>query len=157
MTSGFTRSRIHPLLGTARAHKGIDYGAPIGTKVRATASAQAVLVGQQAGYGNVIVLRHANGYSTLYGHLSAFAKHLHAGNHVEQGEVIGYVGKTGLATGPHLHYEFRLNSTQQDPLKLTLPLGPTIPPQLHAHFNQATAPLLARLDALRGGGLAQLD
>jgi murein DD-endopeptidase MepM/ murein hydrolase activator NlpD len=157
MTSGFMRSRFHPLLGKSRAHKGVDYGAPIGTKVRATASGQVVFAGQQGGYGNVIVLRHGAGYSTLYGHLSGFAKQIHNGARIDQGDIIGFVGRSGLTTGPHLHYEFRLNDVQQNPLNLTPPLGPAITSTQKARFEQITKPLTARLDALSHTRLAQMD
>jgi murein DD-endopeptidase MepM/ murein hydrolase activator NlpD len=157
MTSGFTRSRPHPLLGKSRAHKGIDYGAPIGTKVRATAAGSIAFVGQQGGYGNVIVLRHAGGYSTLYGHLSGFSRQARNGQRVEQGEVIGFVGSSGLATGPHLHYEFRVNGMQQDPLRLALPSGPSITQQQFSQFTRTTGPLASRLETLRNTSLAQLD
>ena len=109
ISSRFSSSRFHPVLQTWRAHKGIDYAAPPGTRVRATADGYVQFLGQQGGYGNLVVLRHNNGYSTAYGHLSAFARGLRVGQRVSQGDIIAYVGMSGLATGPHLHYEFRVN------------------------------------------------
>ena len=126
ISSGFTTSRFHPVLRTWRAHKGVDYAAPVGARVKATGSGVVEFVGQQGGYGKAVILRHSNGRSTLYGHLSGFGKGIHAGHRVEQGEVIGYVGMTGLATGPHLHYEFRVDGIHQNPLRAVLPPGPSI-------------------------------
>jgi len=112
--------RRHPVLGTMREHKGVDYAAPTGTPIMAAGDAKVVSAGWQRGYGNAVVLDHGRGYTTLYGHMSRTAK-LRRGQHVKQGEVIGYVGSTGMATGPHLHYEFRVNGHHKDPLKHILP------------------------------------
>ena len=103
-----------------RAHKGVDFAAPNGTRIKASGEGVVDFVGKKGGYGNVIVLKHENGISTVYGHLSAFAKGLRKGLKVSQGDIIGYVGMTGLATGPHLHYEF-LVGVHKDPLKVALP------------------------------------
>jgi murein DD-endopeptidase MepM/ murein hydrolase activator NlpD len=157
ITSGFTLSRFHPVLKTWRAHRGIDYGAPSGARVRATADGYVTYAGWKGGYGKVITVRHANGYSTLYGHLSGFAEGLRSGKRVAQGQVIGYVGQTGLATGPHLHYEFMVNGVQRNPLKLALPPGPPITADLRPEFEEASQPLLARLQMLRDTNLAKLD
>jgi murein DD-endopeptidase MepM/ murein hydrolase activator NlpD len=148
ISSGFSAARFHPVLQTWRAHKGVDYSAPVGTRVRATADGQVKFVGQRGGYGNVMILRHHNGYSTLYGHLSGFAKGVGVGQRVSQGDVIGYVGMTGLATGPHLHYEFRLNDVHQNPLKLAAPEAPSVSRETRAQFEQATRPLIDRLELL---------
>jgi len=157
VTSGFTNSRFHPVLQTWRAHKGIDYGAPAGTRVRATADGHVTFVGRKGGYGNVVVVRHPNGYETLYAHLSAFSQGIKAGRRVGQGEVVGFVGSTGLATGPHLHYEFHVNGVHQNPMKLAIPPGPPITAQLRPEFDKSSAPLLERLDILRHTDLARLD
>jgi murein DD-endopeptidase MepM/ murein hydrolase activator NlpD len=154
ISSGFTTSRFHPLLHKWRAHKGVDYAAPVGTRVKATGNGVVEYVGRQGGYGNVVILRHSNDRSTVYGHLSGFAKGLHKGERVDQGEVIGYVGMTGLATGPHLHYEFRIHGVHQNPLRVVLPPGPSITPSLQPAFAQATAPLVQRLNLLRNVDLA---
>ncbi|MFT3847678.1 MAG: peptidoglycan DD-metalloendopeptidase family protein [Propionivibrio sp.] len=115
VTSGYSSARRHPVLQITRAHKGIDYGAPTGTPVRAVADATVEFSGRQNGYGNLIVLKHQGIYSTAYGHLSGFATGLRKGAKIKQGETIGFVGQTGIATGPHLHYEFRINGTQTNP------------------------------------------
>lgn len=121
VTSGFTNSRFHPVLKRWRAHRGIDYGAPIGTRVRATSDGVVEFMGTQGGYGNLVVLRHNGSYSTAYGHLHRFASGLRRGTRVNQGDIIGFVGRTGLASGPHLHYEFRVNGDPVNPLRIALP------------------------------------
>ncbi|HEX4985582.1 MAG TPA: peptidoglycan DD-metalloendopeptidase family protein [Burkholderiales bacterium] len=157
VTSGFTTARFHPVLKTWRAHKGIDYGAPPGTRVRSTADGHVKFAGRKGGYGNVVIVRHPNGYETLYAHLSAFAPGLRAGRRVVQGEVVGFVGSTGLVTGPHLHYEFHVNGVHQNPMRLAMPPGPPITADSRASFEESTQPLLARLDMLRDTNLARLD
>ncbi len=150
ISSCFSLSRFHPILQRWRAHKGIDYAASTGTHVKATADGYVQFAGHQGGYGKLIVLRHMSGYSTAYGHLSGFAKGLRVGQHVSQGDVIGYVGSTGLATGPHLHYEFRVNGVHQNPLKLAVPQGPAITARLKASFEERVGPLLSQLALIRG-------
>jgi murein DD-endopeptidase MepM/ murein hydrolase activator NlpD len=157
ITSGFSSSRFHPVLKTWRAHRGIDYGAPAGTRIRATADGVVTEVGWRGGYGKVIKIRHPNGYATVYGHLSGFAEGLQRGRRVVQGQIIGFVGSTGLATGPHLHYEFLVNGSQANPMRLALPPGPPITERLRPVFEEASQPLFARLDVLRDTNLAQLD
>lgn len=157
ITSGFTTARFHPVLQTWRAHKGIDYGAPSGTRVKATADGVVELAGRSGGYGNVVVLRHQSKYTTWYGHLSGFAKGVHKGKRVSQGEVIGFVGATGLATGPHLHYEFRINDVHQNPLRVAMPSAPPITPELKPRFEQTARQYVGRLDLLRTTNLARLD
>lgn len=157
VTSGFSNSRFHPVLKTWRAHKGIDYGAPIGTRVRATADGYVTFAGRKGGYGNVVTVRHPNGYTTLYAHLSGIAQGVRQGRRVVQGEVVGSVGSTGLATGPHLHYEFHVNGVHQNPMRLAMPPGPPVTALLRAEFEDAARPLFARLDMLRDTNLARLD
>jgi murein DD-endopeptidase MepM/ murein hydrolase activator NlpD len=158
ITSGFTHARFHPVLQTWRAHKGIDYGAPSGTRVKATGDGVVEFAGRHSGgYGNLVVLRHQSKYTTWYGHLSGFAQGMRKGARIAQGSVIGYVGATGLATGPHLHYEFRINDVHQNPLRVVLPEAPPIVPGQKAAFDAAVAPLAQRLDLLRGTQLARLD
>ncbi len=118
VTSGYSNARRHPVLNITRAHKGIDYGAPIGTPVRAVADATVEFSGRQGGYGNIVILKHHGTYSTAYGHLKGFASSTRKGAKIKQGETIGYVGQTGLSSGPHLHYEFRINNTQTNPAKV---------------------------------------
>ncbi len=157
ITSGFSLSRFHPILQKWRAHKGVDYGAPIGTRVKATADGVVDFVGNQNGYGRVVILRHQGRYTTLYGHLSAFAAGLKKGARVAQGDVIGAVGASGWATGPHLHYEFRNNGIYQNPLAIALPSAPPLSPQQLGQFQAQVQPLLARLDLIKGSNLALLD
>lgn len=157
MTSGFSNSRFHPVLKTWRAHKGIDYGAPTGTRVRSTADGYVTFAGRKGGYGNVVTVRHPNGYATLYAHLSGIAEGVRPGRRVFQGEVVGFVGSTGLATGPHLHYEFHVNGVHQNPMRLAMPPGLPITAQLRPEFQEASRPLFARLDMLRDTNLARLD
>ena len=132
VASGFSDARFHPILQTWRAHKGVDFAAPTGTPVRATGDAKVAFVGRQDGYGNVIQLQHSGGFSTLYAHLSRFAPQVRAGARVAQGDVIGYVGQTGWATGPHLHYEFRVGGEQRNPLTVALPTGEPLAPRASA-------------------------
>ena len=157
ISSGFS-DRFHPILKRWRAHKGIDYAAPTGTRVKATGDGVVEFAGRHAGgYGNLVVLRHQSKYTTFYGHLSGFAKGIHKGSRVAQGEVIGYVGATGLATGPHLHYEFRINDIHQNPLKVVLPASPPIGADLKAAFDAAAQPLAQQLSLLRNTQLSRLD
>ncbi len=149
ISSRFTRKRWHPVLKRWRSHKGVDYAAPRGTPVKATGNGKVVFRGKKGGYGNVIFLRHGGKYTTVYGHLSRFARGLKNGQKVKQGQIIGYVGSTGLATGPHLHYEFRVHGKHQNPLTIKLPKSIRLPKDELERFRKATAPLLARLDELR--------
>jgi len=157
ISSGFSRARFHPVLKTWRAHRGVDYAAPAGAKVRATANGSVAFAGWQSGYGNLIVLQHQGQYTTAYGHLSAFAKGLRKGQRVSQGDIIGRVGMTGLATGPHLHYEFRVNGDQRDPLRVAMPAAAPLAAKNLTVFHQAAKPLIARLEMLRDTNLASLD
>lgn len=141
--------RFHPILRDWRAHKGVDYAAPLGTSVLATADGTVEFIGQQRGYGNFVVLRHHDQYTTAYGHLNAFASGLQQGSRVEQGQVIGYVGRTGWATGPHLHYEFRIADVHQDPLSADLPVSIPLSATQLATFRSAVQPLLTPI-ALQG-------
>ena len=154
ITSGFTNARFHPVLKTWRAHRGVDYGAPTGTKVRATGSGRVVVAGRQGAYGNLVVIRHAGSYSTAYAHLSGFAKGIRVGAQVDQGQTIGFVGATGLATGPHLHYEFRVNGEQRDPLRVVMPEAPPIAAQHRPAFMAHASEMSARIEMLRGITLA---
>jgi murein DD-endopeptidase MepM/ murein hydrolase activator NlpD len=157
ISSGFKLSRFHPILKKWRSHKGVDYAAPIGTKVKATADGIVAFSGRQNGYGNVVMLNHQGHYSTVYGHLSRFAKGLHRGQRVVQGEVIAYVGQSGMATGPHLHYEFKINGLQRDPLRVALPDAKPINALQKAQFLSATSSLNARLGMLGGSQIAKAE
>jgi murein DD-endopeptidase MepM/ murein hydrolase activator NlpD len=157
ISSGFSSARFHPILKTWRAHSGIDYAAPTGTRVKAAADGTVAFAGWQGGYGNVVILQHQGRYSTVYGHLSSFAKGLRSGQRVSQGDIIGHVGATGMATGPHLHYEFRENGVQRDPLRLAMPTATPVAPKHLPAFYEYTQSLMARLDMLRGASVSLLD
>ncbi|GIK87312.1 MAG: hypothetical protein BroJett026_27930 [Betaproteobacteria bacterium] len=149
MTSGFSLARLHPIFRTLRAHKGVDYAAPTGTPVRATADGVVAEAGVMGGYGNTVVLRHHGAYSTLYAHLSRFAPQLRKGTRVRQGDTIGYVGATGWATGPHLHYEFRINDEARNPLTVALPTAGPLPPESRSAFFAHVQPLVQQLALAR--------
>ena len=148
ITSRFTTSRYHPILKTVRAHKGVDYAAPVGTPVRATASGRVLAIGTQGGYGKRIVVRHNATYSTLYAHLSRFRSDLRVGSFVDQGQTIGYVGATGLASGPHLHYEFQVNGAHRNPLTFKFAGGGKIASQNRDEFARLANNWSARLDLI---------
>lgn len=145
--------RLHPVLKTWRAHTGVDYAAPSGTPVRATAAGRIATLGWNGGYGKAITIRHGGAYSTLYGHLSRFHPALRVGSLVEQGQVIGYVGSTGLATGPHLHYELHVNGKYQNPLTFKFPGAAPIPAEHKQSFLQTASTLGTRLDFISRGAL----
>jgi murein DD-endopeptidase MepM/ murein hydrolase activator NlpD len=157
ISSYFSTARYHPILNRIRAHKGVDYAAPIGTPVKATGDGKVVAAGRRGGYGNAIELQHGARYSTLYGHLSRFARGIHRGVHVHQGQIIGYVGMTGLATGPHLHYEFRIDGVHRNPLKVKFPDAAPIPSQYKRAFMISSRRMLAQLDAIDGASSVALN
>jgi murein DD-endopeptidase MepM/ murein hydrolase activator NlpD len=136
--------RKHPVLGRMRAHKGVDYAARTGTPIMAAGDAKVAFVGWKSGYGRAVILDHGQGRSTLYGHMSAWGKEK-VGQRVSQGSTIGYVGASGLATGPHLHYEFRINGSQVNPLTVTMPKPQPLAGGELLRFRAATAPVLAKL------------
>ena len=146
ISSRFNSARLHPILNLIRAHKGIDYAAPIGTPVRAAGDGSIRYAGPKGGYGNVVEIEHTRSIVTVYGHLSRFAKGTRAGAHVTQGAVIAYVGMTGLATGPHLHYEYRVNGVFKNPQTVSLPDAEPIDARWRADFQARTASLLASLE-----------
>jgi murein DD-endopeptidase MepM/ murein hydrolase activator NlpD len=148
ISSGFSLHRRHPILNRIRAHKGVDYAAARGTPVKATGDAHVEFIGRKAGFGNVIILKHGAVYETVYAHLSRYRKGLKVGASVKLGQVIGYVGATGLATAPHLHYEFRVNGIHKNPITVALPRANPIQRQSLVQFRLETASLLAQLDTL---------
>jgi murein DD-endopeptidase MepM/ murein hydrolase activator NlpD len=150
VSSRFNSSRLHPILNRIRAHKGVDYAAPMGTPVRAASDGRVILAARNGGYGNEIEIEHSRSVVTVYGHLAHFARGIHAGTHVTQGELIGYVGMTGLATGPHLHYEYRVNGVFKNPQTVSLPAAAPIDPRWRDDFLASSAPLLASLDLTPG-------
>ena len=156
ITSGFEQ-RYMPGSNRWQTHKGIDYAAPIGTPVRATGDGVVEFIGTQAGYGSVVILSHKGGVTTLYAHLSGFADELKQGGRVAQAELIGYVGKTGWATGPHLHYEYQLRGQHVDPLSMALPSSTPVPGELAARFQSQTSTVVARLEFLRSSIVASAE
>lgn len=146
ISSRFSLGRKHPILNRIRAHKGVDYAASRGTPVRATGTGKIVHRGRKGGYGKVVILKHGSKYSSLYAHLSNYRKGQRIGSSVKQGDIIGYVGSTGLATGPHLHYEFRVAGVHKNPLTVKLPISISIPKQEMLAFKTKTNPLFAELD-----------
>src|SRR6185436_849077 len=135
VSSGFGR-RVHPIFKNWRAHTGVDFAAPNGTRVIAAADGTVVAAGPRGGYGNAIEVRHGGSVTTLYAHLSGFARGVRAGTRVRQGEPIGYVGATGYATGPHLHYEFKISGLHQDPMKVALPKAEPVPAKHRDNFTR---------------------
>lgn len=153
ISSRFDPNRMHPSLGYRRPHRGVDYAADSGTPVIATGNGRVQKAGRHGGYGNRIIIEHAGRYSTLYAHLSKYARGVRAGERVEQGQVIGYVGMTGTATGPHLHYEFRVDGTHKDPLKVDFPAAESLPESERTAFREAARPLMSQLDAMRADAM----
>ena len=147
VSSAFNPHRHHPILNLIRGHMGTDYAAPIGTPVHAAGDGHVSFAGQRGGYGNAIVLTPGANVSTLYGHMSRFARNMHVGTRVQQGEVIGYVGMTGLATGPHLHYEYLTGGVHRNPQTVQLPGAEPLRAQDLQRFRDMAAPLLAGLSA----------
>jgi murein DD-endopeptidase MepM/ murein hydrolase activator NlpD len=148
ISSTFSAARMHPILGRMRAHKGVDYAAPTGTPIHAAGDGVIKFKGWENGYGNFVVIQHNGTISTAYGHMSRFGSE-RVGQHVSQGQVIGFVGMTGLATGPHLHYEFRVNGVQRNPQTVTLPQPEPLPAVQLAKFKaQVVKPQMARLTEL---------
>ncbi len=148
ISSHFNLRRHHPVLNRIRAHKGVDYAAPRGTPIKATGDGKVAFRGRKRGYGNVVILKHGARYSTLYGHMNRFARGLNTGSKVKQGQIIGYVGSTGLATGPHLHYEFRVNNVHVNPLTVKIPASEPLPQKYRNQFLQGINPLVAQLNTL---------
>lgn len=157
VTSSFSNSRKHPVFGFHRAHTGVDFGAPTGTRVKATGDATVAFAGRKGGYGNLVILHHQSGYETYYAHLSAFAPGIRPGRAIGQGDVIAYVGSTGASTGPHLHYEVRISGKPYNPMTIKLPGSAPLDVAQRARFLQQTASWSEKLAMLRGTNLAALD
>ncbi|MFP6851090.1 MAG: peptidoglycan DD-metalloendopeptidase family protein [Pseudomonas sp.] len=154
ISSRFSNGRRHPILNKIRAHKGVDYAAPRGTPIKAAGDGRIVLAGRHGGYGNAVILQHGQRYRTLYAHMQGFAKGIRTGGNVKQGQIIGYIGTTGLSTGPHLHYEFQVNGVHVDPLSQKLPMADPIASSEKARFMQLSKPLMAQMDKERSTMLA---
>jgi murein DD-endopeptidase MepM/ murein hydrolase activator NlpD len=157
ITSGFTAARYHPILQRWRAHTGVDFAAPIGARIKATADGVVEFAGVQGGYGNVVILRHQSKFTTLYAHMAGFASGIHKGARVQQGDVIGTVGMTGLTTGPHVHYEFRVDNVHRDPLSVSVPVAFPIAPEHKQQFQQVAAPHARAMTTLRGATLSTFE
>jgi len=149
ISSRFSLHRKHPVLNRIRAHKGVDYAAPRGTPIKATGDGKVVFRGTKGGYGKAIILQHGQRYTTLYGHMSRFAKGIRNGKRVRQGQTIGYIGSSGLATGPHLHYEFRLNGVHRNPLTVKFPEASPIDKRYRDDFLAQAKQAMARLALLQ--------
>ncbi len=135
ISSYYSGNRFHPVLRIYRPHHGVDYSAPAGTPVSAIGDGKIIFAGDKGGYGRLVGIRHPNGYETFYGHLSRIDKGIRSGTKVDQGEIIGYVGSTGLATGPHLHYEMKINHRSVNPLAIKMPRGESIPGKMMSEFR----------------------
>lgn len=155
VSSGFNLRRRHPILNTIRAHKGVDYAAGSGTPIRATGDGRVEFIGVKGGYGRVVILKHGSQYTTLYAHMSRYRSGLSVGSRVKQGQVIGYVGASGLATAPHLHYEFRINGVHKNPMTVALPRAHPLPRSALARWRAETAYAVAQLDSIADSQVAQ--
>jgi murein DD-endopeptidase MepM/ murein hydrolase activator NlpD len=155
ITSNFSKSRLHPISKTWRAHNGADYGAPRGTPVMATGNGTVTAAGRRNGYGKAVLIRHGGKYETLYAHLSGYAKGIKSGARVSQGDIIGYVGSTGLATGPHLHYEFRIHGIHKNPVTVVFPKSEPIAVRYLPMFTRSASIWVSELDHLDRISLAQ--
>jgi len=153
VSSNFNLKRRHPILNYIRAHQGVDYSASTGTIIKAAGDGRASFIGVKGGYGKVVILEHGGGISTLYAHMSRFAK-LRRGERVSQGDTIGYVGSTGTANGPHLHYEYRVNGTHKNPRTVRLPDAAPLPAEYRADFQSKAGALLAGLEQARDATVA---
>lgn len=154
ISSKFSMGRKHPILNKIRAHKGVDYAAPRGTPIKAAGDGKVLLAGRRGGYGNTVIIQHGNTYRTLYGHMQGFAKGIKTGGSVKQGQVIGYIGTTGLSTGPHLHYEFQVNGVHVDPLGQKVAMADPISKGERARFLAQSQPLMARMNQEKSTMLA---
>ncbi|MEM7282965.1 MAG: peptidoglycan DD-metalloendopeptidase family protein [Pseudomonadota bacterium] len=156
ISSRFNPNRRHPILNKIRAHRGVDYAAPSGTPIKAAGDGKVIFRGKKSGYGNTLILQHGGNITTLYAHLSRYAKPRY-GTRVKQGQVIGYVGMTGLATAPHLHYEYRLNGVHRNPRTVALPKADPINKKYLADFETKAEPLLSQLDMIKKTRLASVQ
>jgi len=157
ISSRFSKRRFNPALHKFRAHKGVDYAAPRGTPIWSTGDGKVSFRGTKGGYGKTVIVGHGTRYSTLYAHLRSYAKGVRNGARIKQGQVIGYVGTTGLSTGPHLHYEFRVNGTHRDPLRVKLPHAKPLPKQELAAFDEHSAAFWSQMDLLERTQVALAD
>ena len=155
ISSSYSLSRKHPLLHYNRPHKGVDLAASIGTPIYATGDGRVEIIDRENGYGNMIKITHSKAYASIYAHLLRFQKGLSRGDHVKRGQIIGYVGQTGLASGPHCHYEFHINQQPKNPTTVPLPHAAPIPAHSVASFKAKANQLLAQLDLYEATQLAK--
>jgi murein DD-endopeptidase MepM/ murein hydrolase activator NlpD len=155
ISSRFSTGRKHPILNKIRAHKGVDYAAPRGTPIKAAGDGKVILAGNKGGYGKTVIIQHGSRYRTLYAHMQGFAKNVRNGSTVKQGQIIGYIGTTGLSTGPHLHYEFQVNGTHVDPLSQKQLMADPLTGKEKQRFLQMSQPLVAHLNQQRTTVLAE--
>jgi murein DD-endopeptidase MepM/ murein hydrolase activator NlpD len=148
ISSRFSVNRYHPILHKLRSHKGVDYAAKRGTPIYSAGDGKVIFKGKKGGYGKVMIVQHGSKYTTLYAHLKTYNRKLRIGSKVKQGQTIAYVGSSGLATGPHLHYEFRVNGVHRNPLTVRLPVSNPVPERYLADFELTTTPVFAQLDLL---------
>jgi len=154
ISSRFNLTRKHPILNKIRAHKGVDYAAATGTPIMAAGDGKVIFRGSKGGYGSTIIIQHGSQYSTLYAHMHKYANRTQKGARVKQGQIIGYIGKSGLATGPHLHYEFRVNGVHRNPLTVKLPDAQPLPESELIRFHSKTQTQFAQLDQLNSTMIA---
>ena len=145
------------MLKTVRPHRGVDYAAPRGTPIKASGDGKVIFRGVKSGYGNVVILQHGGNITTLYAHMSKFASSARTGSRVRQGQTIGYVGKTGLVTGVHLHYEYRLNGVHRNPRTVKLPKADPIAEEYRKQFLAAAGPILEELERFKNTQLATIS
>jgi murein DD-endopeptidase MepM/ murein hydrolase activator NlpD len=154
VSSSFNPNRRHPVLKTVRPHRGVDYAAPRGTPIKAAGDGKVIFRGVKSGYGNAVILQHGGNITTLYAHMSSFAAKARLGKRVRQGQTIGFVGKTGLVTGVHLHYEYRLNGVHRNPRTVKLPQADPIASKYRQRFLASAGPLLEELEQFKNTQLA---
>jgi len=156
VSSSFNPNRLHPVLKTRRPHRGVDYAAPRGTAIKAAGDGKVIFRGVKSGYGNAVILQHGGNITTLYAHMSKFASGARSGSRVRQGQTIGYVGATGLVTGVHLHYEYRLNGVHRNPRTVKLPQADPIAEKYRQQFLSAAGPILEELEKFKNTQLASI-
>ncbi len=154
ISSRFNLKRKHPVLNKIRAHKGVDYAASRGTPIKATGDGKVIHKGTKGGYGRTVIIQNGSRYTTLFAHMSKYARGIRNGARVKQGQIIGYVGSSGLATGPHLHYEFRVDGTVRNPLTVKLPSAEPLPKRHMPAFTMRSNQLIARLNLIKRANLA---
>ena len=156
VSSSFNPNRLHPVLKTRRPHRGVDYAAPHGTPIKASGDGTVIFRGVKGGYGNTVILQHGGNITTLYAHMSRFASKARVGTRVRQGQTIGYVGKTGLVSGVHLHYEYRVNGVHRNPRTVPLPEAAPIADKYRDRFLAEAGPILEELERFKQTRLASI-